>query len=292
MRWEEMKNKMNKEYKIFGGRKIRRVLHNDNWYFSVVDVVEVLSESPTPRQYWGKIKIREFEEIQLSPIWVQLKLRAEDGKMRETDCANLKGIFRIIQSIPSKKAEPFKLWLAKVGSERIDEMIDPEISIDRAMKTYLQKGYSKEWINQRLKTIEVRKDLTDEWERVGVEEGNEFAILTNDMTEAWSDKSIKEYKEFKNLKQDNLRDNMTNLELVLNMLAEATTTEFSQEEDPENFNESRIIATKGGKVAGVARREIEDELGRSIVSRENARGLIKKKKKEKKKKKALIEVVK
>jgi len=287
-----MKNKMNKEYKIFGGRKIRRVLHNDNWYFSVVDVVEVLSESPTPRQYWGKIKIREFEEIQLSPIWVQLKLRAEDGKMRETDCANLKGIFRIIQSIPSKKAEPFKLWLAKVGSERIDEMIDPEISIDRAMKTYLQKGYSKEWINQRLKTIEVRKDLTDEWERVGVEEGNEFAILTNDMTEAWSDKSIKEYKEFKNLKQDNLRDNMTNLELVLNMLAEATTTEFSQEEDPENFNESRIIATKGGKVAGVARREIEDELGRSIVSRENARGLIKKKKKEKKKKKALIEVVK
>ena len=325
---------MKKEYKIFGGRKIRRIWYDDSlssefsnegrvpanagpklqnegaWYFSVVDVVEALTESIDSKDYWYRLKRRELEHgVELSTICRQLKLRAEDGKMRETDCANLKGIFRIIQSIPSKKAEPFKLWLAKVGSERIDEMIDPEISIDRAMKTYLQKGYSKEWINQRLKTIEVRtpraypeksskkiftkgKDLTDEWERVGVEEGNEFAILTNDMTEAWSDKSIKEYKEFKNLKQDNLRDNMTNLELVLNMLAEATTTEFSQEEDPENFNESRIIATKGGKVAGVARREIEDELGRSIVSRENARGLIKKKKKEKKKKKALIEVVK
>ena len=282
-----------KEFRVFSGKKIRRIWHDNEWYFSVVDVVEVLSESDRPRKYWADLKRRlSLEGSELSDFCGQLKMKSPDGKKYLTDCANTKGVFRIIQSIPSKRAEPFKLWLAKVGSERIDEMIDPEISIDRAMKTYLQKGYSKEWINQRLKTIEVRKDLTDEWERVGVEEGNEFAILTNDMTEAWSDKSIKEYKEFKNLKQDNLRDNMTNLELVLNMLAEATTTEFSQEEDPENFNESRIIATKGGKVAGVARREIEDELGRSIVSRENARGLIKKKKKEKKKKKALIEVVK
>jgi len=194
---------------------------------------------------------------------------AQDGKMRDTDVGDTEQILRLIQSIPSKKAEPLKLWLAKVGSERIDETHNPELAIDRAMKTYLKKGYSKEWINQRLKTIEVRKDLTDEWERTGVQEEQEFAILTDEITKAWSDLSIKEYKSLKNLKKESLRDNMTNLELVLNMLAEATTTEISKKENPSNFSESLIIAKQGGEVAGNARREAEQKIGRSIISEEN-----------------------
>jgi hypothetical protein len=298
-----------KEFRVFSGKKIRRIWHDNEWYFSVVDVVEVLSESDRPRKYWADLKRRlSLEGSELSDFCGQLKMKSPDGKKYLTDCANTKGVFRIIQSIPSKRAEPFKLWLAKVGSERIDEMIDPEISIDRAMKTYLQKGYSKDWINQRLKTIEVRtpraypeksskkifakgKDLTDEWERVGIEEGEDFAILTNDMTEAWADKSIKEYKEFKDLKKENLRDNMTNLELVLNMLAEATTTEISKKEDPETFVESRGVAVRGGDVAGVARCRIEMELGEAVVSKENARDLIKKKEKKKEKKKKVEEKI-
>src|SRR3989338_5826898 len=210
---------------------------------------------------------------------------AEDDKLRETDVADTEQILRLIQSIPSKKAEPFKLWLARVGSERIDETHNPELAIDRAMKTYLKKGYSKEWINQRLKTIEVRKDLTDEWERVGIQEEQEFAILTDEITKAWADLSIKDYKKFKNLKKENLRDNMTNLELVLNMLAEVTTKEISKKENPADFPEGLDFARKGGSVAGNTRKEIESMIGKPVVSEDN---FLEISEKEKKKKKRLL----
>ncbi len=258
---------------VFENKKIRRIWHSDDWFFSVVDVVGALTDSDNPRNYWNMLKIREQESngIELYTNCVQLKLVAEDGKLRETDCANLEGIFRIIQSIPSKKAEPFKLWLAKVGNERINEMHDPELTIDRAMRDYLRKGYSKEWINQRLKTIEVRKDLTDEWNRVGIENDLDYAILTNELTKAWSGKTVGEYKKLKNIKKENLRDNMTNLELVLNMLAEATTTEISKKDDPKTFTESKQIANKGGTIAGNARKEIETHLGKCVVTSRNAK---------------------
>src|SRR3989344_3086967 len=217
---------MKNAIKLFQDKKIRVEWDSDKeeWYFSIVDVVAVLTESPNPRKYWSVLKTRLKQEgSQVATNCSQLKMLASDGKYYKTDVADTEQLLRLIQSIPSKKAEPFKMWLAKVGKERIDETQDPELAIDRAMQTYLQKGYSKEWINQRLKTIEVRKELTDEWNRVGIEKQEDFAILTNEITKAWSGKSVKEYKQFKGIKKENLRDNMTNLELVLNMLAEATT---------------------------------------------------------------------
>ncbi|MEI8364296.1 MAG: Bro-N domain-containing protein [archaeon] len=264
-----------KKLVVFENKKIRRIWYNDDWFFSVVDVVGALTDSPDPRNYW---KVLKFREEQLVTNCNQLKLESSDGKFYETDCANLEGMFRIIQSIPSKKAEPFKLWLARVGNERINEMHDPELTIDRAMKDYFRKGYSKEWINQRLKTIEVRKDLTDEWNRVGIEKDSDYAILTNELTKAWSGKTVGEYKDLKNIKKENLRDNMTNLELVLNMLAEATTTEISKKEDPQTFTESKVIANKGGTIAGNTRKEIETHLGKSIVTSRNAKDILLEKK--------------
>lgn len=266
-----MKEKENKA-RVFEGKKIRTHWNGEKekWFFSIVDVIEVLTGSSRPRKYWADLKSKLKEEgSELSENIGQLKMVAEDGKLRETDVADTEQILRLIQSIPSKKAEPLKLWLARVGNERIDETHNPELAIDRAMKTYLKKGYSKEWINQRLKTIEVRKELTDEWERVGIGEEQEFAILTNEITKAWSDLSIKEYKGLKNLKKENLRDNMTNLELVLNMLAEITTKEISKKENPSDFSQSMVVARKGGNVAGNARKEIEHITKKSVITDEN-----------------------
>lgn len=261
-----------KKVKIFEGKKVRTYWDEDKekWFFSIVDIIEILTESERPRKYWADLKAKlKGEGSELSDKIGQLKMIAEDGKLRETDVADTEQVLRLIQSIPSKKAEPFKLWLARVGNERIDETHNPELAIDRAMKTYLRKGYSKEWINQRLKTIEVRKELTDEWERVGIQEEQEFSILTDEITKAWSDLSIKNYKILKNLKKENLRDNMTNLELVLNMLAEVTTKEISEKENPIDFPESLEVARKGGNVAGNARKEIESITGKPVVSEAN-----------------------
>jgi BRO family, N-terminal domain len=224
--------------KLFESQKIRSHwdAEKEKWYFSVVDIIAVLAETPRPRKYWNALKTKlQQEGTELSQSLGHLKMEAEDGKMRMTDVADTEQLLRLIQSIPSPKAEPFKQWLARVGYERIEETQDPEKSIDRAMENYLKLGYSKEWINQRLKSIEIRKDLTDEWENRGVRKGQEFAVLTDIITQAWSGKTVKDYKEFKELKKENLRDNMTNLELVLNMLAEATTTEISKEKKPGTF---------------------------------------------------------
>jgi len=265
---------MNKEniIRLSQDKKVR-VLWNseqEQWHFSIIDVVEVLTDSSIPRRYWSDLKIKLKEEgFELYEKIVQLKLVSSDGKKYETDCADTELLLRIIQSIPSPKAEPFKVWLAKVGNERIDETHDPELIINRAMQTYLNKGYSKEWINQRLKTIEVRKELTDEWERVGIQDKSDFAILTNEITRAWSGLQVKKYKQLKNLKKENLRDNMSNMELVLNMLAEVATKEISKKEDPKQFEESKEIAKKGGSIAGNARKEIEKETGKAIVTSEN-----------------------
>ncbi len=256
--------------KLFESKKIR--VHWDNesetWYFSVIDIIETLTDSKNPRRYWSDLKRKLKKEgfNQLYEIIVQLKLKALDGKKYTTDCADTKGLLRIIQSIPSPKAEPFKIWLAKVGYERIEETEDPEKAFDRAMETYLKKGYSKNWINQRIKSIEVRKELTDEWELQGIKKGLEYAILTDEITEAWAGITTKEYKELKDLKKENLRDNMTNLELVLNMLAETSTTELSKEQKPKTLNENRKVARKGGSVAGVARKDLEKKLGKSVIS--------------------------
>ncbi|KKP37783.1 MAG: hypothetical protein UR28_C0027G0003 [Candidatus Peregrinibacteria bacterium GW2011_GWF2_33_10] len=257
---------------IFDGKKIRRYWDSDKekWYFSVVDVVGVLSNSSDPRNYWKVLKMRlKSEGNQTVTNCNQLKLLAEDGKMRKTDVADTETLFRVIQSIPSSNAEPFKLWLAKVGHERVQETDDPELALDRAMKTYLQKGYSKEWINQRLKSIEIRKELTDEWEKCGVKENKEFAILTDEITFAWAGLHIKDYKKHKNLKTENLRDNMTNLELVLNMLAEATTTEISKEVKPKIFEENKKVAKEGGQIVGNTRKEIENKTGKKVISASN-----------------------
>ena len=266
---------------LFQDKHIRRTWDEDKelWYFSIIDIIEILTESTNPQVYWRVLKKRLLEEGVNESVTNcnGLKMKAKDGKMRLTDVADTEQLLRLIQSIPSPKAEPFKLWLAKVGYERMEEMEDPELSMDRAMKTYLQKGYSKEWINQRLKTIEVRKELTDEWQERGVKEGVEFSILTDEITKAWSGKSIKDYKKLKGLKKQNLRDNMTNLELVLNMLAEVTTTEISKKKKPESFHQSKKIAKEGGNVAGVARKEIEQKIGESIISSENAKNLQNKK---------------
>ena len=259
--------------KLFEDKKIRAEWDADKekWFFSIVDVIEVLTESSNPRRYWSDLKIKLKDEgFEMYEKIVQLKLISSDGKKYDTDCADTELLLRLIKSIPSKKAEPFKMWLAMVGRERIDETQDPELAIDRALKTYLQKGYSKEWINQRLKSIEIRKELTDEWNRVGISKQEDFAILTNEITKAWSGKSVKEYKMFKGLKKENLRDNMTNLELVLNMLAEVSTKEISKKEDPKTFSQSKIIAQKGGSISGNARKNIEKEIGESVVSKKNA----------------------
>ncbi len=261
---------------LFHGKQIRR--HWDNkkelWYFSVVDVVGVLTDSINPRKYWNKLAERLRKEGSESVTEChQLKMQASDGKYYFTDVADTEVMLRIIQSIPSPNAEPFKLWLARVGYERLEETSDPELAINRALKTYLQKGYSKEWINQRLKSIEIRKVLTDEWERCGVKEGLEFAILTDEISQAWSGLTTKQYKNLKGLKKENLRDNMTNLELVLNMLAETATTEISQKHQPKGFTQSKIVAREGGTVAGNARKEIESKTGKNVISSKTARGL-------------------
>lgn len=237
--------------KLFESQKIRSHWdkEKEKWFFSVVDIIAVLTESPRPRKYWNALKTKLQEEgSELSQTLGQLKMEAEDGKMRMTDVADTEQLLRLIQSVPSPQAEPFKLWLAKVGYERIEEAQNPEKSIDRAMENYLKLGYSKEWINQRLKSIEIRKELTDEWEERGVKKGQEFATLTDIITQAWSGKTIREYKQYKGLKKENLRDNMTNLELVLNMLAEATTTEISKEKKPATLDENKEIARQGGIV--------------------------------------------
>lgn len=262
--------------KLFEQRQIRTLWNEDEekWYFSIVDVVGVLTDSPNPNNYWKVLKHRLTKEgSELVTNCNQLKMQSSDGKFYKTDVADTEQLFRIIQSIPSPKAEPFKMWIAKVARERIDEIDDPEIGIDRIMETYLQKGYSKEWINQRLKSIEIRKELTDEWEKHGIEKGQEFAILTDDITKAWSGFTTKEYKKHKDLKKENLRDNMTNLELVLNMLAEATTTEISKEKKPKTFTENRKIAVQGGTIAGNTRKEIEQKTGKKVVSKQNAKQL-------------------
>ena len=234
-------------------------------------MVGVLTESDNPRKYWSVLKTRlKKEGNELATNCSQLKMKASDGKMRETDVADMQGVFRIIQSIPSPKAEPFKMWLAEVGKDRIDEIIDPELTIDRALQTYLQKGYSREWINQRLQAIQVRKELTDAWQDHGIEDGREFAILTNEISKAWSGMTTRQYKDYKNLKKENLRDNMSTLELVLNMLAEATTTELTNIENPMGLEENKETARRGGTIAGNARKEIEKETGKPVITSKNA----------------------
>lgn len=263
----------NNSIQLFEDRKIRTAWdeEKEEWYFSVQDVVAVLSESTDPKQYIKKMRARD---PQLSANWgticTPVQMLAADGKQRKVQAANTEGILRIIQSIPSPKAEPFRLWLAAVGRERIEETIDPEQAIDRALETYLKKGYSEDWIHQRILSIRVRNELTAEWQARGVEKGREYAILTDEITKAWSGMTTRQYKNLKGLKKENLRDNMSTLEIVLNMLAETTTTELSKAHQPEGFEESRIVARRGGKVAGDARRAIEADTGRPAVTAENA----------------------
>lgn len=264
------------EMKQFEERSIRSVWNEEReeWFFSVVDVVGVLTDQPDARhaaKYWSVLKVRLKEEgSELPTNCSQLKMRAADGKMRLTDAATTEQLFRIIQSIPSPKAEPFKQWLSRVGAERIEETIDPEQAIDRAFDTYLKKGYSSEWIHQRLLSIRIRNDLTAQWDAHGVEKGVEYAILTDEMTKAWAGRTTREYKRLKNLTKENLRDNMTDLELVLNMLAEASTTELTKAQNPQGLEENRGVARRGGKIAGDARRSIEQETGRPVISARNA----------------------
>jgi len=264
--------------KLFEEKQVRAVWDNDaeKWWFSVVDICSVLTDSDyqTARKYWNKLKQRMKEEGN-EPVTNchQLKLLAPDGKMRLTDVADTEQVLRLIQSIPSKKAEPFKMWLAKTGSERIDETIDPELSIDRAIQNYRRLGYSENWINQRIKSIEVRKALTDEWDKSGVDAGKEYAALTDLMSKTWSGMTTREYRQFKNLKKENLRDNMTNMELILNMFAEAAATEISMVEQPTGFSESSNVAKRGANTAKVARERLEAETGKSAVSRLNAKEL-------------------
>ena len=261
------------EIKLYENKQIRSVWDDEKeeWYFSVVDVVGVLTESENPQVYWRVLKKRLKEEGNESVTNCNaLKMKAADGKMRLTDVADMKGIFRIIQSIPSPKAEPFKLWLAQVGKERIDEIIDPELTIDRALETYLKKGYKKEWINQRLQAIQVRKELTDAWDGAGIQKGMEYAILTDEITKAWSGMTTRKYKDLKGLKKENLRDNMTTLEIVLNMLAEATTTELTKTTNPKGLEENKKVAKEGGGIAGDARKAIEQRTGKPVITSKNA----------------------
>jgi len=268
--------KKKKSIILFNKKQIRRIWDDkkEKWYFSTVDVIEILTDSPRPRKYWNALKTKLKEEgSELSQKVGQLKLISSDGKYYKTDVLDTENLLRLVQSIPSPKAEPFKLWLAKVGYERIEETEDPELAFNRAMKTYLQKGYSKEWINQRLKSIEVRKELTDEWQTRGMKEGLEYAILTNEITKAWADKSVKDYKKFKGLKKENLRDNMSNLELVLNMLAEASTAEISKKQTPQGLERNKNVARKGGYVAKKARVEIEKQTGEKVINSKNTKNL-------------------
>ena len=269
---EEMEDKV-KAIVAFEGRTIRRFWdeESEKWYFSVVDIIAVLSESDNPAVYWRVLKKRLKDEGSNETVTKcnGFKMTAADGKLRVTDMADTETLFRIIQSIPSPKAEPFKLWLARVGYERVEEASDPELAIARAMQTYLKKGYSQDWVNMRLKSIEIRKILTDQWKKRGVRSTDEFAVLTDDITFVWPGMTTNQYKSHKSLKKENLRDNMTNLELVLNMLAEASTTEISEVRKPETFDQNRQVARQGGKVAAKARREIEIRTGKSIVSKEN-----------------------
>lgn len=264
---------MNK-IKVFENKKVRTAWNEEteDWYFSVIDVIEILTESENPRDYWKVLKHRLAKEgSEVVTNCNQLKLPAADGKMRLTDVLDTKGILRLVQSVPSPKAEPFKMWLAKVGSERLNEIADPEKAILRGADYYRAKGYTEGWINQRLQTIEMRKELTDEWKKRGIESEKDYAILTNEMTKAWSGLTVKEYKEKKGLKKENLRDNMTNIELVLNMLAEVTSTAISKQEEPETFEENRKVAIRGGKVANSAKEEYEKETGLKVVSELNAK---------------------
>ena len=259
--------------KLFENKKIRTEwdAEKEDWYFSVVDICEVLSGSPNPRNYWNMLKSRLKDEgSELYTNCVQLKMKANDGKMRETDVLDTKGILRLVQSIPSPKAEPFKIWLATVGAERLDEIADPEKAILRGAEFYRKKGYTEGWISQRLQTIEMRKELTDEWQSRGMHE-KDYAILTNEMTKAWSGMTVGQYKDMKNLKKENLRDNMTNIELVLNMLAEVTTTAISKSENPETMAHSTLIAIRGGKVAKNAKDDFERETGKKAISPVNAK---------------------
>ena len=264
---------MENKIKVFEKKQVRTLWNDEEeeWYFSVVDVVGVLTDSPNPRKYWSVLKNRlKSEGSELTTNCSQLKLQSADGKYYKTDCLDTSGILRLVQSIPSPNAEPFKMWLAKVGSERLDEIADPEKAILRGADYYREKGYTDGWISQRLQTIEMRKKLTDEWKDRGVREGKEYAILTDEMTKAWSGMSVREYKELKGLKKENLRDNMTDIELVLNMLAEVTTTAISKNEQPETFAENKSIARRGGKVANNARKDIELETGKKAISPLNA----------------------
>lgn len=261
------------DLKFFFNDNVRKVWHKqqEEWYFSIIDVCTVLTDSTDSRKYWNKLKQRLLNEgNETVTNCHQLKMRATDGKMRLTDCASTEQLLRIIQSIPSKKAEPFKQWLALVGKERLDEMADPEKAMDRAVSYYKAKGYSDAWITQRLRSIEIRKEMTDEWQRSGISSNKEYAALTNILTQAWSGKTVQQYKQFKGLHKENLRDNMTNTELALNLLAEVSTTELSKNANPQGFSQSKDIAKTGGSIAGNARKELEKQLGRSVISPANA----------------------
>ena len=262
---------------LFENKKVRTVwdAEQEKWFISIIDVIEVLTESPIARKYWSVLKLRlKKEGSELTTNCSQLKMQSSDGKFYKTDVADTEQLFRLIQSVPSPKAEPFKLWLAQIAAERLDEMQDPELTIDRALEQYLQLGYSENWINQRLKSIEIRKELTDEWKNRGVKEGQQFAILTDIISKAWSDKTTKEYKILKGLKKENLRDNMTNTELILNMLAEASAKDISQAVNPETFDENKIVAAQGGNVAKVARKELEAKTGKKVVTESNAKSIL------------------
>ena len=264
---------MDNQIKLFEGNQIRSIWDNEReeWYFSIIDIVGVLTESENPRKYWSVLKTRlKKEGNELATICSQLKMKATDGKMRNTDVTDMQGVFRIIQSVPSPKAEPLKMWLAEVGKERIDEIIDPELTIDRALATYLQKGYTREWINQRLQAIQVRKELTDTWQDHGVKVGKEYAILTNEITKAWSGMTTRQYKDYKGLKKQNLRDNMTTTEIILNMLAEAATKDIANATHPQGLEENKKVAKDGGSIAGNARREIEERTGKPVITSKNA----------------------
>lgn len=262
--------------KLFEDKKVRTIWDNDQekWYLSIIDVVEILTDSPNPRKYWSVLKTRlKKEGSQLATDCSQLKMQSADGKFYKTDVADVEQLFRLIQSIPSPKAEPFKMWLAQIARERLDEIEDPEQGIDRMLEYYHRKGYSTNWINQRLKSIEIRKELTDQWEERGVKKGQEYAFLTDIITQGWSGLTTKQYKNHKGLKKESLRDNMTNLELALNTLAEATTTEISKQHKPKTQEENRKVADRGGSIVGNTRKEIEANIGKSIVSPLNAKRL-------------------
>ena len=265
---------MSDDVKMFEGSQIRSVWDNEReeWYFSVVDVIGSLTESNNPRDYWYRVKKRmsEEERSELSTFCRQLKLKSTDGKSYKTDVADMQGVFRIIQSVPSPKAEPFKMWLAEVGKERIDEIIDPELTIDRALESYARKGYSREWINQRLQAIQVRKELSDTWQDHGVKAGNEYAILTNEISKAWSGMTTREYKDLKGLKKENLRDNMSTTELILNMLAETATKDIAEATNPQGLDENKQVAQDGGSIAGDARKSIEARTGKPVITSKNS----------------------